>query len=62
MATVNLEEIITEVEDVVDAVETIAGVAEKFDGFLNANEQAVVADIGKGAQWLLTVLKALPAV
>jgi hypothetical protein len=59
---VNAEEIITDVEDVDDAIATIVSVAEKYDGFLNTQEQTVLADIGKGAQWLLTVLKALPTV
>jgi hypothetical protein len=60
MATVDVGTIITDVEDVADAVETLLSVAEKYDGFLNANEQAIVTDIGKGAQWLLDVLHALP--
>lgn len=56
----NLETAITDVEDAVDALNTLLGVAEKYDGFLSTQEQVVITDVEKGAQWFLNLLHSLP--
>jgi hypothetical protein len=55
----DLPVVVTDVEDALDAVDTLIGVAEKYDAFLNPSQQAVLTEIQKDVETLLDALHSL---